>query len=361
MAELTLRNLWKSFGAPLPAAQAVTFSAKGGGLVVLLGPSGSGKSTILRLIAGLEELDEGGIYLDDERVDHLSARARNVAMVFQNDALYPHMTVRQNLEFGLKLRGASNDDIKDRVDDELDAFDLHGVADVHPNALTTAQRRKTSIARAMVRDCSALLFDEPLALLDQRERLDLRLRIGRRRGAFAAPLVYATQEQTEAMTLADWIVVLDQGKIRQIGRPMDLYEEPCDEYVASLLGAPPINILQVQVAPDGAVILPGSDWALFLDTPRREVLRKSGLMEARLAIRAQHLRIVGPEEPGWLAQVEWIESLGNEVFVHCQLGGVTVVVRTRPGYAPPMGQSVAIQAHPTKSLMFDPRTHLRVV
>lgn len=360
MAELTLRNISKTFAGHL-VAEGISFSAKGTDLVVLLGPVGAGKSTILRLIAGLEELEEGGIYLDDQRVDGLSPRERNVAMVFQNDALYPHLTVRQNLEFGLKLRGTAADDAKDRIDEELDAFDLHGVADLHPSALTGAQRRKASIARALVRDAAILLLDEPLGQLDQRERLDLRLRIGRRRGTFTAPLVYATQEQTEAMTLADWIVVLDQGKIRQIGRPMDLYEEPCDEFVASLLGAPPINILQVQVAPDGAVILPGSDWALFLDTPRREALRKTGQMEARLGIRAQHLRIVGPEEPGWLAQVEWIESLGNEVFVHCQVGGVTVMVRTRPGYAPPLGQSVAIQAHPTKSLLFDSRTHQRLV
>lgn len=360
MAELTVRNLAKSLGGH-PVVQGAGFSARAGELVVLLGPSGSGKTTILRMIAGLEDLDEGGIFLDDQRVDGLSARDRNVAMAFQNDALYPHLTVRKNLEFGLKLRGASAEDIAEHIEDQLDAFDLHAVADLRPDSLSLSQRRKASVARALARDASVFLLDEPLANLDPRERLDLRLRLGRRKGNFHGPVVYATQDQTEAMTLADWIVVLDQGKVRQIGRPMDLYEEPCDEYVASLLGAPPINLFQVQVAPDGAVILPGSDWALFLDTPRREVLRRTGLMEAKLGVRSQHLRIVGPEEPGWLAQVEWIEALGNEVFVHCQVGGVTVVVRTRPGYAPPLGQSVAVQAHPTKSLLFDPRTQLRVV
>ncbi|HNY32163.1 MAG TPA: ABC transporter ATP-binding protein [Fibrobacteria bacterium] len=360
MAELNLRNVSKSFRGH-PVVQEVSFPARSNELVVLLGPSGSGKSTLLRLIAGLEELEEGGIFLDNQRVDELSPRERNVAMVFQQEALYPHLTVRQNLEFGFKLREASAEDAKDRIEDELEAFDLHAVADLRPDALSLSQRRKTSLARAFARDASIFLLDEPLANLDPRERLDLRLRLGRRRGNFNGPVVYATQDQTEAMTLADWIVVLDQGKVRQIGRPMDLYEDPCDEYVASLLGAPPINLLQVQVAPDGAVILPGSDWALFLDTPRREALRRSGLMEAKLGVRSQHLRIVGPEEPGWLAQVEWIETLGNEVFVHCQLGGVTVVVRTRPGYAPPLGQSVAVQAHPTKSILFDPRTQQRVV
>lgn len=360
MAELTLRNICKTF-QPGKALSGVSFTAKSDDLVVLLGPSGSGKSSILRLVAGLDELEEGGIYLDDQRMDPLDPCDRNVAMVFQKDALYPHLTVRENLAFGLKLKGVSSSDFEERIDQEIHAFDLHAVEDLRPHALTTAQRRKASIARALVRDPAVLLFDEPLANLDPRERLDLRLRIGRRRGTFSGPLLYATQEQGEAMTLADWIVVLDQGKIRQIGRPMDLYEDPCDEYVASLLGSPPINLLDVQVAPDGAVILPGSDWALFLDTPRREALKRTGLMEARLGIRSQHLRIVGPEEPGWLAQVEWIESLGNEVFVHCQLDGMTVVVRTRPGYAPPMGQSVAVQAHPSRSILFDPKTHQRLV
>jgi multiple sugar transport system ATP-binding protein len=244
MAVVTLKGLTKTFeGSTEPAVKDVSFQVEDGEFMVLLGPSGCGKSTILRMIAGLETIGSGELSIDGRVMNYVPARDRDIAMVFQSYALYPHMKVRDNLAFGLKRRGIPRDDIRRRVEQAAEALGLIPFLDRRPHALSGGQRQRVAVGRAIVRDPKVFLFDEPLSNLDAALRVSTRNELVNLHQRLGATTIYVTHDQVEAMTMGSRICIINQGRLVQIGRPMDVYRSPANTFVAGFLGSPPMNLL----------------------------------------------------------------------------------------------------------------------
>ena len=293
MARLELRNLTKSFGGK-PAVRGLTLEIPEGELMVLVGPSGCGKSTVLRMIAGLEEPDSGEVWIGGRRVDGLEPRQRNVAMVFQNYALYPHMSVARNLGFPLKMAGLPRAEVDRRVREAAGALGLEDLLGRKPRSLSGGQMQRVALGRAIVREPQAFLFDEPLSNLDARMRLEMRSEIAGLHRRLGATMVYVTHDQEEAMTLGSRIAVLRDGVLQQTGAPLEVYRKPSNRFVASFIGSPPMNFV------DGVGIRPHD--------------------------------IVVEEEGPIEAAVERVEPTGPECRVHCRVRGqpLLVVVKEAP-------------------------------
>ena len=316
MPDIELKNLVKTFG-PTQVIRDVSLKIGTGEFAVLVGPSGSGKSTLLRMIAGLEEITGGTCSIDGKVVNHVPPKKRGVAMVFQNYALYPHMTVFDNLAFALKVQGLGRAEIAERVRKVAGIVEMEDYLRRKPAQLSGGQRQRVAMARAMVRNTGLFLLDEPLSNLDAKLRTQMRVEIRRLHDRLGATSVYVTHDQTEAMTLADRIVVLNDGRIEQVGTPDELYENPRTLFVAGFLGSPPMNFLP------GTMLGLGGDVTVGV---RPEKLR----LERR---RGDDLRIE--------AKLELVEYLGSSALFHCSAAGVQLVVetqgegkpRTKPGSA----------------------------
>jgi multiple sugar transport system ATP-binding protein len=252
MATITLRNITKSYGAGDPAVNDVSLDIADKEFMILVGPSGCGKSTILRMIAGLEDITEGDLYIGDERVNELAPRERNLAMVFQNYALYPHLSVYENIAFPLRLRKADDDEVNKKVEEAADLLELRELLDRKPSQLSGGQRQRVAMGRALVRDASAFLFDEPLSNLDAKLRGQMRTEIARIQQRLEITTVYVTHDQVEAMTLGDRVAVLRKGILQQVDAPRELYEQPVNLFVAGFIGSPPMNFLPAGV--DGSTL-----------------------------------------------------------------------------------------------------------
>ena len=290
MAEVVIRNLTKSFGGQ-PAVRDLSLTVADGELMVLVGPSGCGKSTVLRCIAGLEEADGGELHIGGRRVDDLEPSRRNAAMVFQNYALYPHMTVAGNLGFPLRMAGVRRAERDVKVATIAGLLRLDGLLDRKPRTLSGGQMQRVALGRAMIRDPAVFLFDEPLSNLDAKLRLEMRAEIARLHRELSATMIYVTHDQAEAMTLGSRIAVMDEGVLQQVGPPMEVYREPANRFVAGFIGTPPMNFV------------------------------------GDIGIRPHDIRIEedGPVE----AEVELVEPLGAETYLHCRVDGERVVVVTR--------------------------------
>lgn len=313
MARVELDGVTKRFGETI-AVDDVTLEIADEEFFVLLGPSGCGKSTILRMIAGLVAPSSGRILIGGEDVTTLRPAARDIAMVFQSYALYPHMTVRRNIEFPLRarhIRGAERDRL---VDGAAQAVDLVDCLDRRPGQLSGGQRQRVALARAIVRDPQAFLMDEPLSNLDAKLRAQTRAELTALRHRLRATVVYVTHDQIEAMTMGDRIAVIVGGKVLQVGKPRSVYDEPANVTVARFIGSPPMNTIDATVAADGRVVL-ASD---------------AGVVPATIAgVRPEHIALRPEGTPGLPAQVEAIESLGYENHVHCRLrDGQVMIART---------------------------------
>ncbi len=321
MAALRLEGIAKSFGGNQEVVAGVDLEVHEGEMVVLLGPSGCGKSTLLRIIAGIETPTRGRVYLDDRDVTELPPQGRDVAMVFQNYALYPHMNVRENIAFGLKMRGYKREVVAQRVSEVAGGLGLGALLDRRPSQLSGGQRQRVALGRAIARNAKVFLLDEPLSNLDVQLRVNTRAELARLHRGLKVPMVYVTHDQEEAMTLGDRVVVMRAGQILQIGTPMDVYANPRTTFVAGFVGSPRINFLEGAVAPiagGGArLTAPGAGMELTLADAGVPVEAPRDVL---IGIRPEDVEIVPAKDADRVARADVIEPLGREVLLHFILG-----------------------------------------
>ncbi len=320
MATVEIRDVRKSYG-PVEAIKGIDIAIRDGEFLVLLGPSGCGKSTLLRMVAGLEGITGGEIAIGGRVVNHLEPKDRDIAMVFQNYALYPHMTVFDNMAYGLKIRGIPKAEIRARVDKAAEILELGRFLDRRPSQLSGGQRQRVAMGRAIVREPAAFLFDEPLSNLDAKLRTQMRVEIKRLQDRLRITSLYVTHDQVEAMTLADRILVMNHGVAEQIGTPLEVYQRPASLFVAGFIGSPPMNILDGRIDDRGeAVLLPGGQ-RLSLPQPRPTDAGRP----IKLGIRPEHMAVAAD---GFSIEVELVEALGADTVVYGRLpDGETLLVR----------------------------------
>ncbi|WP_143169348.1 sn-glycerol-3-phosphate ABC transporter ATP-binding protein UgpC [Vibrio quintilis] len=336
--KLALKQLVKTYDNGHQAVRNISLDIEDGEFIVLVGPSGCGKSSILRSVAGLETITSGEIELAGRRIDTLNPAARNIAMVFQNYALYPHMTVYQNLAYGLKNRGVPKDVIAQKIKDVAQILRLEEYLERKPAKLSGGQRQRVAMGRAIVREPELFLFDEPLSNLDAALRTHMRLEIKKLQRQLGVTSIYVTHDQVEAMTLADRIVVLNQGQIEQVGTPMSLYRDPQTQFVAGFIGSPAMNFLPGQIN-NGQLLMHG----LAVDMENDAL---PDVTDFTVGIRPEHL--LPGELPGCLhipVDIEVVEPLGAQKLLHCHFNGVSVVVVIQDGEFYPEEKAVFSVPH----------------
>ena len=339
MASITLKDVVKQYGvgkAAVPVIHGVNAQIKDGEFIVIVGPSGCGKSTLLRMVAGLEEITGGTISIGDRVVNDLEPAERDIAMVFQNYALYPHMTVFDNMAYGLKIKNVPVDEIKQRVDGAAKILELGHLLDRKPRQLSGGQRQRVAMGRAIVRNPQVFLFDEPLSNLDAKLRAQTRIEIQKRHNQLGITSLFVTHDQVEAMTLAQRMIVMNGGKVEQFGTPEEVYHTPASTFVASFIGAPPMNLLKS--APGG----------------------KAGTI---YGIRPEHLDVTPGQ--GWPLIVDTVELLGAERLIYARVQGMNadeqVIVRVEEGtFMPNNGDLMHVTPRPDRIHTFDADTGKRI-
>jgi multiple sugar transport system ATP-binding protein len=316
MAAIDIKNIVKKYGDGFPAVNDISIDIADGEFMILVGPSGCGKSTLLRMIVGLEDITSGDMMIGDKRVNDLAPRDRNLAMVFQNYALYPHLSVYENIAFPLRLAGASNDEVDKKVRDASKTLELDEHLDRKPGNLSGGQRQRVAMGRAIVRDADAFLFDEPLSNLDAKLRGQMRTEISRLQKRLGITTVYVTHDQTEAMTLGDRVAVLKRGVLQQLATPRELYTNPGNLFVAGFIGSPPMNFVPAEV--DGtSVKLPFGT----VELPREKTVNAQGKGLLIAGIRPEHfedasVKTDAPAGSTFRAKVDVVEWLGNEAYAY---------------------------------------------
>ena len=360
MSKLTLRNVVKSYGGHFQVVHGIDLEVADEEFVVLVGPSGCGKSTTLRMIAGLENITGGEILIGDEVVNDLPARRRDIAMVFQNYALYPHLTVFENMAFGLRLRNHPDDEIKSSVAEAARILGLETLLDRHPRALSGGQRQRVAMGRAIVRHPKLFLFDEPLSNLDAKLRMQMRGEIKRVHQAIRTTTIYVTHDQVEAMTLADRVVVMNAGRIEQIAPPQELYAAPASRFVATFIGSPGMNVLPAKLTEaNGALFIElenGSRVDLPATAPGR--YRDHVGQPVLFGIRPEHL---GEDAGGTGASelridVSLVEPLGMETLVHGRVGASELIARCSPAVRATPGRALPLSVAAENIALFDATT-----
>ena len=327
MSGVSLKSIVKAYGA-VQVVHGIDLDVEEKEFVVLVGPSGCGKSTTLRMIAGLEEISDGDLTIDGRYVNRVAPKDRDVAMVFQNYALYPHLNVSENIAFGLRIRKTPAAEIESQVKEVGGILGLTEYLDRRPADLSGGQRQRVAMGRAIVRQPKVFLFDEPLSNLDAKLRTQMRAEIKRLHKRLGATSIYVTHDQVEAMTLADRIVVMNDGRIEQVGTPMDLFLNPANIFVAGFLGSPPMNMVEARiVASDTAPMAEFDGNRLQLaDYPS---LRNAIGQDVILGIRPEFVTVATKDEPGCVpVEVDLIETLGSEALIHASLQGAPFVIRT---------------------------------
>ena len=350
MARIILDNLRKSY-AGNEVIHGVTMEIEDGEFVVIVGPSGCGKSTLLRMVAGLEAISAGTITIGERVVNDLDPRERDIAMVFQNYALYPHMTVRDNMAYGLKIAKMSKAEIDRRVDAAAKMLELEPYLDRKPRALSGGPRQRVAMGRALVRNPAAFLLDEPLSNLDAKLRVQMRLQIKDLHLNTGQTSLYVTHDQVEAMTLADRLIVMNKGVAEQIATPIEVYERPASEFVAGFIGSPAMNIMTVTAA-GGEVTFPGGT-----------ILPLPGLPNGthRLGVRPEHLYPAPEGEPALMVELQSVEHLGADAFAYGKLqGGEGLFTIRLPGKTTAQrGETLRVTPGAGQIHLFDPETGLR--
>jgi len=355
MAEVSLRAVRKSYGAT-EVIHGVSCDIADGELAVIVGPSGCGKSTLLRMVAGLEEITSGEIAIGGRVVNGIEAKDRDIAMVFQNYALYPHMTVGGNMAYGLKMRGLPRAEIAARVARAAGILQLDGLLDRKPRQLSGGQRQRVAMGRAIVRDPQVFLFDEPLSNLDAKLRGQMRVEIRRLQQSLATTSIYVTHDQVEAMTLADRLIVMNAGIAEQIGTPLALYERPATVFVAGFIGSPAMNFLPALPAEDGWLAL--SDGTRLRPPP--DVAALAPGRKLTLGLRPEHLARDGGIAP-LTVTVELAEMLGADTIVHGRLGDGTLLLARLPGTARAKpGERLPLAVDPARLHVFDRESGKRI-
>jgi multiple sugar transport system ATP-binding protein len=346
MAAISLSKVHKAYG-PVPVLKGIDLEIADGEFVVLVGPSGCGKSTLLRLIAGLEETGGGQIHIDGKLVNDLAPKDRDLAMVFQSYALYPHMTVRENMSFALKQRRLPPERIKQAVEEAAAKLGLAELLERKPRALSGGQRQRVAMGRAIVRQPKAFLFDEPLSNLDARLREQMRYEIKKLHGDLGATSVYVTHDQIEAMTMADRIVALKDGIVQQIGTPAELYDDPANLFVAGFIGSPAMNFLDGRLSVEGLTVGP----VALAQVPMPAALPAGG--KVTVGLRPERMAIVAAGA-GIPAQVDLVEPTGLAQLVHLHLADQRLKLFTTDRRPLAPGETVGLAVQPPDILLFDP-------
>ncbi len=330
MAKVLLRDVRKSYGE-LQVIHGVSMDVADGEFVVIVGPSGCGKSTLLRMVAGLEAITGGEVVIGDRVVNQLEPKDRDIAMVFQNYALYPHMSVRENMAYGLKIRGFEKSDIESRVQRAAGILELGALLDRTPRQLSGGQRQRVAMGRAIVREPAVFLFDEPLSNLDAKLRVQMRAELQALHKRLSTTSLYVTHDQVEAMTLANRMIVMNGGRAEQIGAPLEVYAKPASTFVASFIGSPPMNLIPVERA--GRSMLQG--------------------------VRPEHLEPCAESEAMLRVQIDLVEPLGADTLAHGVVNGARIIVRL-PAATTVREGSLALRFDPANEHFFDASTGKRV-
>ena len=353
MAKVDLRDVRKSYGN-LEVIHGVSTRVADGEFIVIVGPSGCGKSTLLRMVAGLEAITSGEIAIGERVVNRLEPKDRDIAMVFQNYALYPHMSVFENMAYGLKIRGFTKDDIKARVDRAAGILELGPLLDRKPRQLSGGQRQRVAMGRAIVREPAVFLFDEPLSNLDAKLRVQMRFEFQKLHRRLGTTSLYVTHDQVEAMTLAQRMIVMNAGRAEQIGTPMTVYDDPETQFVAGFIGSPSMNFLPGKGAGSGKVALEHGGIVQYT----------TGSVDAGRAvvagIRPEHLTPASPADAFVTGPVEMVEQLGADTLIHIAHGSAAVIARLPHGTHPDIGSSFSVAADPSRVYLFDAATGNRI-
>ncbi len=335
MARMELNNLKKLYGS-VEVMRDINLDIEDGEFIVLVGPSGCGKSTLLRMIAGLEPISGGEFLIDGDRMNEMRPRDRDIAMVFQSYALYPHMDVERNMGFSMEIRGESASERKARVLDAAKILGLDKLLKRYPKELSGGQRQRVAMGRAIIRDPRAFLFDEPLSNLDASLRVEMRLEIARLHQKLGATMVYVTHDQVEALTLADRIVVLEGGNIQQVGSPLELYERPANKFVAQFIGSPTMNVVPVSSAQGGVTLANGVTIPTLKDV--------NPVNAAELGIRPEHIDVVPLGAGDFDAVADVVEHLGSDTNLFVRIDGIgPMMVRVHGNIPKQPGDSVGLK------------------
>ena len=362
MAEVILKNVRKVFDRDVVAVDDANINIRDQEFVVLVGPSGCGKSTTLRMVAGLEEVTSGEIFIDGKLVNDIPPKDRDIAMVFQNYALYPHMTVYQNMAFGLKLRKYPKEEIDERVREAADILGIQELLERKPKALSGGQRQRVAMGRAIVRKPKVFLFDEPLSNLDAKLRVQMRTEISKLHTRLEATMIYVTHDQTEAMTMGDRIVVMKDGQIQQNDTPLHLYNHPTNQFVAGFIGSPAMNFIEGKIASEGdSLRFDEGSLSLALPQQMKEALANHVDHEITLGIRPEDIHDPdtmgrGVETLEIEAKVEVVEPMGNEVLLYLTTGKSSFVARVDPIHIPAVADTVKLAVEIDKAHFFDKDT-----
>ncbi|HWD04190.1 MAG TPA: sn-glycerol-3-phosphate ABC transporter ATP-binding protein UgpC [Amycolatopsis sp.] len=365
MATITYDKATRRYpGTERPAVDALELEISDGEFLVLVGPSGSGKSTALRMLAGLEDVDEGSIWIGDRDVTQLPPRSRDIAMVFQNYALYPHMTVAQNMGFALKIAGRPASEIKQKVLEAAKLLDIEQYLDRKPKALSGGQRQRVAMGRAIVREPQVFLMDEPLSNLDAKLRVSTRTQIAALQRRLGVTTVYVTHDQVEAMTMGDRVAVLSDGLLQQCDTPRALYDHPANVFVAGFIGSPAMNLVSAKLTADGAEVGGAS-------VPLTSAIRSAADGDSvTLGFRPESLEVTTDAAGTLPIKVDLVEELGSDAFVYGKLAGAVdvsaegasknVVVRVDPRATPSMGDTLHLRIRPDELHVFSGSTGLRL-
>jgi len=349
MAGVTLQSVTKSYDGKNAVIQPLTITINDGEFMVMVGPSGCGKSTLLRMVAGLERVSSGDIFIDEQRVTELEPKDRGIAMVFQNYALYPHMTVGENMGYGLKIRGMSKAQIAQRVQETARSLELDHLLNRRPRELSGGQRQRVAMGRAIVREPAVFLFDEPLSNLDARLRVQMRLELQQLHRRLKTTSLYVTHDQVEAMTLAERVMVMNKGVVEQVGTPVEVYERPASQFVAAFIGSPAMNLLPGQINREGTHFTLDALNSLPLGEMRASWANRT----LTLGIRPEHIKLSSREAGGVPLVVDTLEILGADNLAHGHLGSARLVVRLPHSERPQAGSTLWLHLPPDALHFFD--------
>jgi len=352
MARVQLRDVHKSY-AGNAVIHGIDVDVADGEFIVMVGPSGCGKSTLLRMVAGLEEITGGEIAIGERVVNALEPKERDIAMVFQNYALYPHMSVFDNMAYGLRIRGLTKADIEARVNRAAEILELGALLPRKPRQLSGGQRQRVAMGRAIVREPAVFLFDEPLSNLDAKLRVQMRFEIQKLHRRLKTTSLYVTHDQVEAMTLAQRMIVMNAGRAEQIGTPMEVYENPASIFVAGFIGSPAMNFVPGVAEADGRI-------ALGVAGVVRTDVRVEPGREVTVGVRPEHLTLGAAAGSAISGTVEMIEQLGADTLVHVAADKSQVVARLPHGVSPEVGSVLALGADPSRVYVFDGKTGARI-
>ncbi|MBC8586019.1 ABC transporter ATP-binding protein [Youxingia wuxianensis] len=364
MASISLKNIYKVYSGDVTAVHDFNLEIEDKEFIILVGPSGCGKSTTLRMIAGLEEITKGELYIGDRLVNDVAPKDRDIAMVFQNYALYPHMTVFKNMAFGLQLRKTPKEEIKKKVEEAAKILDIEHLLNRKPKALSGGQRQRVALGRAMVRNPAVFLLDEPLSNLDAKLRTQMRSEITKLHKRLGTTFVYVTHDQTEAMTMGDRIVVMKDGFIQQVDTPQKLYDEPSNMFVAGFIGSPQMNFLPVTIQKDGdQFVAKFGDSSIKIPKTKapEEVLAPYVGKEVILGIRPENLHdeevYMGIDTNSTIeCTVDLAELMGSEIYLYFTTNGTKMIARVPPRSSAKDGDTIKIAIDGTKIHLFDKET-----